>query len=261
MKIILTLSLVLFSLSGYSKSIDSRNEYSQPAEGSVQQRFVSANHFWFSLMKKDFVKKVIDQVYLHSVEDFNADALAPRASFTKPHRFLLLDRFQKEGCSRGGHNGYTSTVTNDCQRNYEGDYFYYGAKTMEIQGDKKTITFLHFNQQRNDQNQWQWFVPSAGELDSYIALARDDLNNSVHSSNERFFPFLTDALLYPIASEYVLLTEQFLSENGIESLNTALPSDFVLTQDRRWWFNSNIKPLLEKMIMVWDLFHGEYEAY
>ena len=35
----------------------------------------------------------------------------------------------------------------------------------------------------------------------------------------------------------------------------------TMRQDRRWWFNSNIKPLLEKMIMVWDLFHGEYEAY
>ena len=79
---------------------------------------------------------------------------------------------------------------------------------------------------------------------------------------------LVDTLLYPLAEDYVKLTKSFqernrdILEGGVWDGEDFLTLDnYVLTQADRWWFHANIKPILEEMIAVWDIFYRDYEPY
>ncbi len=85
-------------------------------------------------------------------------------------------------------------------------------------------------------------------------------------------------LLISLADEYVRLTSERFgfqydewfsrsTSNCDPRVDSQNNIDLYLSPETwsqpadRWWFNDNIKPILEKMITVYDLYYGEYEPY
>lgn len=260
MKTLIFLSLFLIGVQSKAYMMD--------FERPVQMNFLYANSFWYDIMREDLKRKVKSLAigegggHLIDIED-----LQPRASFTKPHRFHLMKKFLNSNNSKCentrpysmgmGYSSYASSgefhSLQKCieERNWDKVRFKIRADSNSIEG----YTFFPTITQLNDviMNGGEGSV-QIQERNIYIVYYHDD-----------HIDFQVDALLYPIAEEYVRLTKEFQDRTWDDVSNDAYTDinngSYVLTQSDRWWWNENIKPLLEKMLEVWNIFHKDYEPY
>ncbi len=240
MKSIFLFSLVFFGFNAFSANFSGHYMCGAGTgpEG-LRYAFTDTNTFYFNVFEKDLNMRVVstlEQAGLN-LENIDHEQLRPRDSFTKPHRLHLMRRFQ------------TNINCHECFNKVHLSFPSY-------------YRFINFES--------RWLYSSDGH--SYTT-GSDDTFFSKESVKFR------DILLVPLALKYMRLTRErfnLLETYTIQDYPNALAEHRECARNNRpivesaienwsredrWWFNDNIKPLLEQMIMVWDLWRGEYEPY
>ena len=226
------------------------------SNSSVQSDFLFVNSMWHKIMTNDLHKRISNlSTQAGGIEYVNIEDLKPRDNFTKPNRVHLMERFhsgQYYECDvlrfwgtqlNGGSN--MSVHLQECinTQSFE-DIQFKVKRPTGINGIIVYPTLEELNEYINGGEFYDWEETENGR--------RGYQWNHVSQIDIR-----VDALLYPLAEEYVRLSLEFEELNS----NALLSGTYELTRWDRYWFNRNIKPLLEKMIVVWDLYHGDYEPY
>ena len=258
MKYFLLFSLVFFAFNGFSNEED---EYGLISfENGVQYKFEVANRFWLDIMGNDLNKRLKDEIISsNGGENVDIENLRPQRSFTKPHRVQLMSRFvsgpviQRKMWALWDDQGRSGRVKIWDFNSYRNKYVGVKPKVRFVIGEVSSLneSFFLSLELLNE------CVINGGVEFSLSNPFRENGRIIEHSLTSEECVF--DSLLYPIAEEYVRLTDEFRERNS-SSLD---PENYtyVLTPEDRWWWNENIKPLLEDMLMLWDLYHGDYESY
>ena len=171
-------------------------------------------------------------------ENINPEDLRPRPEFTRPHRLKLMNRFAggREHRDRDAELGYEY---DHGYARYSYGYFgdYYDRCEAFYQRRERCISLI--SRRLSETNGIEFRDPLLASLvKQYVVLSEEHFSLSVNL--ERY----DDNIDYPEIKHQVKLVARSWTN----------PTD-------RWWFNENIKPLLENMIMIWDLDKGEYEPY
>ena len=85
----------------------------------------------------------------------------------------------------------------------------------------------------------------------------NDIETLIDIKLEEFAFKTFEYLGYPVYKFY-----DGSASSDLHTQDFSQPDYYIeITQEVRWWFNDNIKPLLEDIIMLYDLEDGEYEPY
>ena len=197
---------------------------------------------YYEFFKSDLLNRINSLPDLNvedrNIEDVRADvaSLKPRPSFTKPHRYLLTRKLAP-------YSGSKNTITMCGQHDHP---------------------YCLLNDPFSD----------LGDLDPLkVSLIKEYIKRSEEHFNIDFSNYyhvidldLTGASNWNKGNKEIRCGKDSTKSPWEEGLVSRLHLRDLLTRNwtnptDRWWWNENIKPLLEELLMLYNLEHGEYEPY
>ena len=206
----------------------------------IRDYYDKVNKIWYRSFGHDLydrVDRLIEEA--GGLNYVNVDDLRPRQSFTKPHRYILMRKFFKHNGIYEHYRGEVDPHAGDIKYNVVHKYIRDSGKSRYYDENPSNIQEL-----------------KERKLDEYVLKSLEYFGYDISPFYEAMRPsWGRCAPEIRLLGDYriIFLPGFYRGDNRNNVIE--------ITQEVRWWFNDNIKPLLEDIIMLHNLEYGDYEPY